>query len=72
MGKGYGLEQVEVSPVKTKYRRISTQALPSPKSIKLIKALEKYEPKFMFGQVPVGIQKTYGINVDLFLTNHKN
>ena len=63
-GKEYGLEPVEVSAVKTKYRRISTWTLHLLKSIKLVKALEEREPRSMFGQVPVDIRKTYGVNVE--------
>jgi len=62
--KEYSLESVKVSPIKTKYRLIVTSTLPSPKSIRLIKELERCEPKSMFGQVPIGIARTYGINVE--------
>lgn len=63
MSQKYSLEPVQVSPVQTKYRRIATSTLPSPKSIELVGELEKHEPKSMFGQVPIGIRRTYGVNV---------
>jgi 4-aminobutyrate aminotransferase-like enzyme len=64
MGKKYELNPVKVSTLGTKHRRIVTRTLPSPKSIKLISELEKCEPKSMFGQVPIGIKRTYGVNVE--------
>lgn len=64
MTKEYGLKPVKVSPIKTKHRRIVTQTLPSPRSIEIIKKLKMYEPRSMFGQVPIAIAKTYKIYVE--------
>lgn len=64
MSRKYSLEPVRVSRIETKYRRIVTPTLPSPRTIKLIQELEKHEPRSMFGQVPIGIKRTYGINVE--------
>ncbi|RLG95304.1 aspartate aminotransferase family protein [Candidatus Bathyarchaeota archaeon] len=64
MSRKYSLEPVRVSRIETKYRRIVTPTLPTPRVIKLIKELEKHEPRSMFGQVPIGIKRTYGINVE--------
>ncbi len=60
----YSLEPVKVSPINTKYRKIITGTLPSRKSLDLVKELMRHEPKSMFGQVPIGIAKTYGVNVE--------
>ncbi|RLI34804.1 aspartate aminotransferase family protein, partial [Candidatus Bathyarchaeota archaeon] len=64
MSRKYSLEPVRVSRIETKYRRIVTPTLPSPRTIKLIQELERREPRSMFGQVPIGIKRTYGINVE--------
>ena len=64
MSRKYSLEPVKVSRIETKYRRIVTPTLPTPGVIKLIRELEKHEPRSMFGQVPIGIKRTYGINVE--------
>lgn len=64
MSMKYSLEPVNVSQIETKYRRIVTSTLPSPRSIELIEELERCEPRSMFGQVPIGIARTYGVNVE--------
>jgi len=64
MTQEYNLQPVKVSSVKTKHRRIVTQTLPSPGSIEIIKKLKLYEPRSMFGQVPIAISKTYDIYVE--------
>lgn len=64
MSRKYSLEPVKVSRIETKYRRIVTPTLPTPRVIKLIRELEKHEPRSMFGQVPIGIKMTYGINIE--------
>ncbi len=60
----FNLEPVKVPSVRSKYRKIVTETIPSSKSIELMKELIMYEPRSMFGQVPIGISKTYGVNVE--------
>lgn len=62
--KTFSSEPVEVEPVCTKYRKIVSKTIPSPKSAKLVDELTKHEPMSMFGQVPIGITRTYGVNVE--------
>ncbi len=64
MSRKYSLEPVRVSRIETKYRRIVTPTLPTHRVIELIRKLEKHEPRSMFGQVPIGIKRTYGINIE--------
>lgn len=52
MSYAFSSISVAVPPVRTKYRRIKT-AIPSPSTVKVLNALERYESRSMQGQLPV-------------------
>ena len=62
MGRLYSLIPVEVEPVETRYRRISTK-IPVPESIPVLERLRKYESRSMGGQPPVVWDRAEGVSV---------
>ena len=62
MSKEFPLESIEVTPVKSKYRKISGM-IPNEETIKKIKKLRGYEAQSMRGQPPVIWDRADGIAV---------
>ncbi|MBL7147259.1 MAG: aminotransferase class III-fold pyridoxal phosphate-dependent enzyme [Nanoarchaeota archaeon] len=54
---------IKTEKIESNNRRIVSEYLPGSKSIKLIKQSAIYEPKTSLGQLPVGIAKAHGVNV---------
>ncbi len=62
MGKEFSIEPVEVPPVDTRHRRITT-ALPAPQSVVTLETLRNVEPISMRGQPPVVWDRAEGFQV---------
>ncbi len=62
MGKEFSIEPVEVAPVDTRHRRITT-ALPAPQSVVTLETLRNVEPISMRGQPPVVWDRAEGFQV---------
>ncbi|MDG2213337.1 MAG: aspartate aminotransferase family protein [Verrucomicrobiota bacterium] len=62
MGKEFSIEPVEVTPVDTRHRRITT-ALPAPQSVVTLETLRNVEPISMRGQPPVVWDRAEGFQV---------
>ena len=62
MAKEFPLEVFEVTPVETKYRKLSGH-IPNADTIEKIKTLRKYEARSMRGQPPVIWDRAEGVNV---------
>ena len=57
-------QQITTSKIETKYRKIILDQLPGPKSMDLLERLKKSEPITSINQLPVGISRSYGINIE--------
>src|SRR5688572_2363779 len=57
------ISEIPVHPVETKFRRIVTDALPTPEMLGLLENSQRYEPRAMQGQPPIVWDRAEGVHV---------